>query len=138
MVASATMLAVHRESRLEEIRYGVGPPAGPMRTKMDTSGTPQAQAKPRVQVHVETEAVRGWSYEVVIRWPDGTESAHDVTLCWRDHDYWSGGASAPSRVVQAVVEYVLGHWEGLLPARFDAARARWWCRGIDEELRETL
>lgn len=105
---------------------------------MDHSRTPQAPARPAVRVLAESDAARGWTYEILVRWPDGGESSHAVTLGWRDHDYWSGGASAPSRVVQCVVEYVLQHWDGELPVRFDAARARRWLPRIDEELRETL
>lgn len=105
---------------------------------MDASGTPRAGSLANVRVNVETDAPRGWRYEVVVRRADGAETTHEVSLAWRDHDYWCGGASPPSRVVQAVVEYVLTHWDGELPPRFDAAKARWWCRAIDEELRETL
>ncbi|CAG1007878.1 hypothetical protein PHYC_03490 [Phycisphaerales bacterium] len=105
---------------------------------MDQPRTPRAPARPAVRVLAEAEAAQGWSYEVVVHWPDGVESSHSVSLGWRDHDYWSGGASAPSRVIQCVIEYVLLHWEGGLPVRFDAARARRWLPRIDEELRETL
>jgi len=58
-----------------------------------------------------------------------------VTLAWIDHDYWSGGRCAPSKVIQALVEYVLRHETPPLPAAFDAARARRWLPQIDMELR---
>ncbi|MDX2132738.1 MAG: hypothetical protein SFY69_11875 [Planctomycetota bacterium] len=105
---------------------------------MDRPGASRALPKPAARVLTERESVGGWRYEVLILWPDGAETAHDVTLGWRDHDYWCGGASAPSRVVQSVVEYVLDHWDGEIPPRFDAARVRRWLPRIDEELRGTI
>lgn len=108
----------------------------PIYLLMDPSAR-HVRPPPAVRVGREREADLGWSYEVTIRRGE-TESAHEITLGWRDHDYWSGGASAPSRVVQCVVEYVLAHWEGAIPERWDAARARRWLPRIDEELRTTL
>lgn len=83
----------------------------------------------------ESDADLGWRYEVAVVAPDGSESAHEVTLSWRDHDYWCHGQSAPSAVMQAVLEYVLSHREGVLPQSFDAARVRRWLPRIDQELR---
>ncbi|NUQ67210.1 MAG: hypothetical protein HUU18_02870 [Phycisphaerales bacterium] len=87
-----------------------------------------------VDVRTETQAPAGWSYEVAVR-RDGQESAHVVTLSWADHDFWCGGTLAPSRVVQAVVEYLLDYAPITLPARFDAAKARRWAPRIDDEIR---
>jgi len=87
-----------------------------------------------VDVRTETQGLAGWSYEIAVR-RDGLESAHVVHLSWADHDFWSGGAQAPSRVVQAVIEYLLDHARVTLPDRFDAARARRWAPKIDDELR---
>ncbi len=102
---------------------------------MDHPGASRASPRPAARVGIERTAERGWRYEITIQWPDGGETAHDVTLGWRDHDYWCGGGVAPSVVVQWVVDYVLEHWGGEIPARFDAARARRWLPRIDEDLR---
>jgi hypothetical protein len=90
---------------------------------------------PEVDVKIETERPGGWSYEVQVRHEDGRASEHLVRLSWADHDYWSGGASPPSRVVQAVLEYLVRHFARPLPARFDAGKARWWAPGIDAEMK---
>jgi hypothetical protein len=98
---------------------------------------PSADEIPRVEVQTEEERPGGWSYLVIVHRPAGP-SEYTVTLSWRDHDYWSGGASAPSRVVQAVMEYILRHETPALPLRFDAARARRWLPRIDQELRAAI
>lgn len=87
-----------------------------------------------VEVQTETPEAAGWSYVIQVR-SDGRESSHRVHLSWLDHDYWSGGALAPSRVIQAVIEYLLDHAPEALPARFDAARARRIAPQIDQALR---
>ncbi len=91
---------------------------------------------PRVEVGAEREAVRGWEYDVTIRHDNGASTAHTVRLSWADHDYWSGGRLAPSKVVEAVLDYIFQHGGGAaLPLVFDAARARRLLPRIDEELR---
>ncbi|GJQ29283.1 MAG: hypothetical protein HBSAPP03_11670 [Phycisphaerae bacterium] len=88
-----------------------------------------------VRVLRETATERGWRYVVEISRESGETTTHTMTLGWRDHDYWCGGAAAPSLVVQRILEYVLAHrWEAL-PSEFDAARARRWLPRIDEDLR---
>ncbi len=99
--------------------------------------TPNAHEIPRVEVQTEEDRPGGWSYLVLVHRSQGM-CEHTVTLSWRDHDYWCGGASAPSRVMQALIEYVLRHDTPPLPARFDAARARRWLPQIDQELRAVI
>lgn len=92
-----------------------------------------------VDVRQETEMPRGWRYVVQIRQSAGDVSEHEVSLSWVDHDLWSGGRRPPSMVIEAVIKRVLQHRPAaLLPARFDAARARWWVDGFDQELRAAL
>lgn len=98
---------------------------------------PRTQHIPRVEVGTEHERPGGWSYQVFVHRAEGP-CEHTVTLSWRDHDYWCGGASAPSRVIQALIEYVLRHDTPPLPPRFDAARARRWLPQIDQELRAAI
>lgn len=93
----------------------------------------------RVEVQTESDASHGWSYHVLLHHEDGATTDHTVTLSWVDHEHWSGGRCAPSRVVEAVVNYLIEHRNGEpLPATFDAARARRWLPRIDAEIRETL
>jgi hypothetical protein len=91
------------------------------------------------RAHVETEESlsRGWSYRVVLSRDNGISTTHTVTLHWADHDHWSGGRLAPSRVVEIVLLHLLSHAAAAdaLPERFDAAKVRRWCPGIDSELR---
>ena len=89
------------------------------------------------QIDAESEAAHGWSFELTLRNGD-QESSHTVTMSYRDHDYWCSGSVAPSRVVAAVVEYVAQHWQGTLPAKFDASTARRWTPHVDRELQERL
>lgn len=93
---------------------------------------------PRVEVQTETESPRGWTYHVLVHRAGPSVSTHTVTLAWCDHDHWSGGRSAPSRVVQAVVEYAITHAEQDLPPKFDASTVRRWNPKLDSELRELL
>lgn len=101
---------------------------------MDSSRPSRAPSSPTVVVEVERECAAGWEYDVTIRQDDHAAS-HTVTMSWRDHDYWCGGAMSPSRVVQAVIEYALAHMGSPLPDRFDAAKVRRWLPRIDSELR---
>jgi hypothetical protein len=98
---------------------------------------PRADDIPRVEVQTEEERPGGWSYLVIVHRSEGA-CEHTVTLSWRDHDYWCGGASAPSRVVKALVEYLLRNEAPALPLRFDAAKARRWLPRIDQELRAAI
>lgn len=92
-----------------------------------------------IQVQCEQDITRGWVYEVCVTTDAGLITRHAVTLSWADHDFWCGGASPPSRVVEAVVNYLIEHRNGQgLPPKFDAARARRWYPEIDTELRGVL
>ncbi len=101
---------------------------------------PKAQGSKecRAEILTEVEVHRGWSYEVVLHHLGGATSEHTVSLAWCDHDYWSGGRLAPSRVIQTVLEYAMSHLPagfGTLPKKFDAARLRRICTLLDSELR---
>lgn len=106
----------------------------------DPTRASRVAGRASVDIGQETETGAGWKYEVLVRRPGHGQSAHQVSLSWVDHDYWSGGRMPPSQVVEAVLRYALEHevhqtpgapW----PARFDAARIRRWFPRMDEELR---
>lgn len=104
---------------------------------MNRSG--QAGKLTVVAVVTEEETPRGWRYGVRIERGDGKTSEHEVRLAWVDHEYWSGGRLPPSKVVEAVVHYVLAREdERPLVERFDAAAARRWFPAIDKDLRDRL
>jgi len=103
---------------------------------MDSADSSRLAMTPRVRVGQERSTPRGWEYDVIVGRGESQRPV-TVTLGWRDHDFWSGGASPPSRVVEAVLEYLLMK-RVTLPASFDAARARYWVPEVDQELRETL
>lgn len=91
-------------------------------------------ATPRVEIGTERETDHGWTYEVSIRREGEQETLHEVSLSWRDHDYWCGGTKAPSRVVQAALEYAVAN-DAAPPARFDLARLRRMLPRFDSEFR---
>jgi hypothetical protein len=79
---------------------------------------------------------RGWQYLVEVVRDDGRTSEHRVRLSWADHEYWCGGRAAPSRVVEALMRFLVERESGgkEIPASFDAATARRWYPGVDEEI----
>lgn len=88
---------------------------------------------------VECETVRdiagGWLCRVAVH-ASGPATHHDIRLAWCDHDFWCGGRLAPGDMAEAVVRFLLRARPGeTLPARFDAARVRYWVRTADDELR---
>ncbi len=92
-----------------------------------------------IVVQTEQEAQRGWSYTVQVNHDDGRQTQHTVTMAWVDHEHWCGGRLAPSKVIEAVVGYLIEHRDTTpLPPAFDAARARRWFPDIDEALRGSL
>ena len=100
--------------------------------------TGQAPREVVVSIQTEHEQSAGWSYEVAFEHADGAKEYHTVTLAWCDHDYWSGGRIAPSRVLQTVLEYALGQMKAgskPLPIKFDAARLRRLFPNLDSEVR---
>lgn len=87
-----------------------------------------------IEIITEEESGRGWDYRVRVERPGGS-SEHTVHLSWADHEHWSGGTVPPSRVVEAVVRYLVAREDRRpLPARFDAATARRWWPELDREL----
>ena len=79
----------------------------------------------RVEVLDENETGVGWRFRVRITRDVGGSTEHEVRLSWVDHDFWSGGASAPARVVQALMEYLVERAPGeMIPHRVDASTIR--------------
>ncbi len=93
-----------------------------------------------VHIRSESEVPQGWRYVVEIDHDSGAPTSHRVRLAWVDHNFWTGERPIPpSRVAQAVVEYLLAaRPDDDLPDRFDAAMARRWAPAIDRELPERL
>ena len=96
-----------------------------------------------VEVGEELETPKGWRYEVRVFWEGGRLTTHSADLSWADHDYWSGGSKAPSRVIEAVVHVAalaMGPTTeaGGLPGKFNASSLRRRVAGLDERVRERL
>lgn len=119
------------------------PPRGFRLERESSNPTPSSDRDGRgtrlaVDVRTESEQRGGWKYHVRIQQPDGSWREHTVTLCWCDHDYWSGGRQAPSKVLETVLELAVNAPEGpgsALPERFDAARLRRLVPTLDAQLR---
>lgn len=95
----------------------------------------------RIDVQTETENAHSkcWDYMVLVEHDSGATTEHRIRLSWLDHEHWSGGRVPPSKVVQTVVEQLIAHgMNGSLPEKFDAARARRWFPGIDQELKDQM
>ena len=89
----------------------------------------------RVEVLDEREAAAGWVFRVRITQGEGGTTEHAVGLSWVDHDYWSGGACSPAKVVQRVMEYLIERApDGVIPQRLDAASVRRRYPEIDDVL----
>ena len=111
---------------------------GPFERQGIPTSVPQAAGT--IDIGIETATSRGWAYEVTLTTTRGV-SEHRVTMCWHDHDYWCGGAIAPSRMLERLLALVLKHLgEGdtpaTLPDRFDCATARRWLPDLDDQLRQ--
>jgi hypothetical protein len=96
-----------------------------------------------VTVQSETETTHGWSYLVRIERDGDKPTEHLVTLSWADHEHWTGGASPPSRLVEAIARTLMKHeGEGdvpsRLPDRFDASTARRWLADRAREIDDAL
>lgn len=87
----------------------------------------------RIEILDECDTPRGWVYRLEVHFEDGAATQHEASMSWVDHEHWTSGRIAPSRVIEAVVRFVLEH-ECVLPQKFDAATARRWCRDIDRDL----
>jgi len=86
-----------------------------------------------VEVKTEEDVGRGWRYLVGVVREDGRTSEHTVRLAWVDHEHWSGGRAAPSRVIEALVRYLVEReGEGReIPETFDASTVRRWYPDVD-------
>lgn len=91
----------------------------------------------QVRVEREVETPRGWRYRVIVEREGVASTEHEVALAWVDHEHWCGGRVAPSTVVERLFGVLLERGDPI-PARFDAATARRWFRGLDEELMRRL
>ncbi len=87
----------------------------------------------QIDVQTEQEDQRGWWYHVLVIESDGREHTHDVRLDWLDHEHWSGGRVAPSRVIEELFASLSLEPE-LIPGRFDASTARRWIPNLDDRL----
>jgi hypothetical protein len=88
-----------------------------------------------IDVRTEEETPQGWLYQVGVSRSGRPQTEHTVTLAWVDHEFWCGGTLPPSKVVEAVVRFLLEREHARpLAARFDAATARRWFPEIDREL----
>ena len=83
---------------------------------------------------------KGWRYRVFVDSGNGSGPVeHIVLLSWVDHEHWSGGRHAPSRVVESLMRLLVDRPDRRpLPPTFDAATARRWFPRIDDEMARTL
>jgi len=79
-----------------------------------------------VEILSEQQSQRGWMFDAQVLESDGTLRRHQVSLSWADYNLWSpDGSDVPSRVVEAMLDFVLDRLDGdNLPAKFDASLAR--------------
>lgn len=91
-----------------------------------------------IEIVTETEQTGNWSYQVRV-FGDGRTHDYAVTLSFQDYDLWSRGRVAPSRVVEAVFEFLLRREPAdSILARFDCSVVRRYFPGVDKELPATL
>ena len=93
----------------------------------------------RIQIITERETGHGWEHLVAVVREGGVRTEHTVRLSWADHEHWSGGRDAPSRVVETLMNLLVER-EGAeggrpVPERFDAATVRRWWAGVDGAMR---
>ncbi len=100
---------------------------------------PTRQDKVAIEVVAEEDVPGGWLHTVRVLGPEQRATTHLVRLAWVDHEYWCGGAKPPSVVTEAVMAKLVAYEPIIeLPERFDAATARRWLPGLDEELAAVL
>ena len=88
-----------------------------------------------IEVITEQETGRGWEHRVAVVRESGVRTEHTVRLSWADHEHWSGGRDAPSRVIQTLMELLVEReGERAIPATFDAAAVRRWWPGMDARM----
>ncbi len=85
-----------------------------------------------IDIQTEQESGRGWVYQAAID-RLGHRTEHTVTLAWVDHELWSGGRVAPSKVVEALIAFIIEHGREV-PSTFDAATVRRWIPEVDRDL----
>lgn len=89
----------------------------------------------KVDIETEQESGRGWEYRAKVSRTPGETTEHTVKLAWVDHEHWSGGRVAPSKVVESLLEFLVEREERrAIPASFDAATVRRWFPDVDREL----
>jgi hypothetical protein len=86
----------------------------------------------KIEVQTEEETGRGWVYHATVE-HNGLTSEHSIKLAWVDNELWSGGRVPPSRVIEALLGYLVERGYEV-PAAFDAAAARRWFPDLDKEL----
>jgi hypothetical protein len=80
----------------------------------------------------------GWSYPVTV-FADGRTHQLHVTLSYQDYDFWSHGRVGPSRVVEAVVRYLVDQTSAeSVMQKFDCSVARRVYPDIDRDLPSLL
>ncbi len=90
-----------------------------------------------IEIGRETESKSHWTYEVRIF--DGRVHLVRVALSFADYDLWSHGRVAPSRVVEAVLEFLLEqHPADDLRPKFDCATIRRSHPTVDQVLPSRL
>lgn len=91
-----------------------------------------------IEVGTETEADNHWSYAVSV-FDGGRKHDYAVTLSFQDYDLWSRGRVAPSRVVEAAFEFLLGNEPATsIMSRFDCSVIRRYFPHVDQQLPEML
>ena len=89
----------------------------------------------QIEIQTEEEHGRGWEYHARVSRGTGTPTEHTIRLAWVDHEHWSGGRVAPSKVVESLLEYLLQReTEHEIPASFDASTVRRWFPDVDRDL----
>ena len=89
----------------------------------------------KIEVVTETEQPRGWEYRVAIERDSGARTEHTVTLSWADHEHWSGGRAAPSKVVEVLMGLLVERErEKKIPEKFDASTMRRVYPELDGEM----
>jgi hypothetical protein len=92
-----------------------------------------------IEVMTEVERGRGWEHRVAVARDSGVRTEHTVRLSWADHEHWSGGRAAPSKVVEVLLALMIEHErERPIPEEFDAATVRRLWPGIDAAVRGRL
>ena len=114
------------------------------RARRDTQSVPEktllvATDRPTVTIETELDTPSGWEFEVrVVQRGRGVRTL-TLRMSWADFDHWSGGASPPSTVAQAVVELAIERKaDAANLGDFDAAMLRRWFPGADAALQSKL